>query len=86
VLNKAFDALPAGGQLILITNMLEDDKSGPLEPVCSNLGNVLGPEPWGRINSAAEIRQFLKSAGFVDLIFSDFVPGTYRKVTARKPE
>jgi len=85
VLGKCFQALPPDGRLFLITNMLEDDKSGPLEAVCSNLGNVTGPEPWGRIHTAQELSRFLKDAGFTDLVFSDFVPGTYRRVTARKP-
>ena len=50
----------------------------------SNLGNVFGPKPWGRIHTAAEISGFLTKAGFVDMVFSDFAPGTYRLVTAKK--
>jgi len=85
VLGKCFESLQPGGELILITNMLEDNKSGPFEAVCYNLGNVMGPRPWGRIHTPAELTEFLTKAGFVDLIFSDFAPGTYRRVTARKP-
>ena len=85
VLRKSFQALPPGGELILITNMLEADQSGPVEAVFSNLGNVMGPKPWGRIHTPAELTDFLTKAGFTDLVFSDFVPGTYRRVTAQKP-
>jgi hypothetical protein len=85
VIGKAFQALPPGGELILITNMLEADKSGPFEAVFSNLGNVMGPKPWGRIHTPTELTGFLTNAGFVDLVFNDFVPGTYRMVTAQKP-
>jgi len=84
VLNRTYDALPPGGMLVYITNMLEDDRSGPFEAVCSNLGTVFGTKPWGRIHTAAEISDFLTEAGYVDLVFSDFAPGTYRMVTARK--
>ena len=85
VIRKAYDTLPPGGGLVLIINMLENDKSGPLEAVCSNLGHVFSPKPWGYIHTAAELSHFLTKAGFVDLEFSDFVPGTYRRLIARKP-
>jgi hypothetical protein len=84
VLKRVFEALPPGGLLVYITNMLEDDRSGPFEAVNSNLGNVFGPKPWGRIHTASEISGFLAEAGFADLVFSDFAPGTYRMVTAKK--
>ncbi len=84
VLKRVYDALPAGGLLVYITNMLEDDKSGPFEAVNLNLGNVFGPKPWGRIHTASDISGFLADAGFIDLVFSDFAPGTYRMVTAKK--
>jgi len=86
VLRKAYDTLPPGGGLVLLINMLDDDKSGPLEAVCSNLGHVFSPKPWGRIHTAAGLSQFVTRAGFVDLEFSDFAPGTYRRLIARKPE
>ena len=70
---------------MLIINMLEDDRSGPFEAVLSNLGNVFSRGPWGRIHTAAELAQFMTRVGFVDLAFSDFAPGTYRMLTARKP-
>ena len=85
VLKRAFDHLPPGGGIVLIINMLEDDRSGPLEAVLSNLGHVFSPGRWGRIHNAAELEQFMTRAGFVDMAFSDFAPGTYRKLTARKP-
>lgn len=85
VLRKAFDALPPGGKLFLIINMLDDDGKGPLEAVLSNLGHVFTSGPWGRIHSAGEIARMLSAAGFVDPAFSDFVPGTYRRVVASKP-
>ncbi len=85
VLRKAFNALPRGGKLFLIINMLDDDGKGPLEAVLSNLEHVFTPGAWGRIHRASEIAQMLSAAGFVDATFSDFVPGTYRRVVASKP-
>lgn len=84
VLKKAHATLPNGGLLVYITNMLDDDGSGPFEAVQSNLESVLGPKPWGRIQTASDTASFLREAGFSDLIFSDFAPGTYRMVTAKK--
>ena len=85
VLSRAFAALPPGGKLFLIINMLDDDGKGPLEAVLSNLGHVFTAGPWGGIHSAGEIVRMLSAAGFVDPAFSDFVPGTYRRVIASKP-
>jgi SAM-dependent methyltransferase len=85
VLRKAFDALPPGGKLFLIINMLDDDGKGPLEAVLSNLGHVFNRGTWGRIHSAGVIARMLSAAGFLDAVFSDFVPGTYRRVTVSKP-
>jgi len=86
VLKRAFDHLPPGGGIVLIINMLEDDRSGPLEAVLSNLGHVFSPGKWGRIHTATDLARFMTRAGFIDLTFSDFAPGTYRMLTARKPE
>jgi SAM-dependent methyltransferase len=85
VLRKAFEALPPGGKLFLIINMLDDDGKGPLEAVLSNLGHVFTPGPWGGIHRATDIARMLSAAGFVNPVFSDFVPGTYRRVVASKP-
>jgi cyclopropane fatty-acyl-phospholipid synthase-like methyltransferase len=85
VLRKAFEALAPGGTLFLIINMLDDDGKGPLEAVLSNLAHVFGSGTWGRIHSAGEIAQMLSAAGFTDMKFSDFAPGTYRRVVAKKP-
>ena len=85
VLRKAFDALPRGGKLFLIINMLDDDGKGPIEAVLSNLGHVFSPGTWGRIHKASEIARMLTTAGFVNAVFDDFVPGTYRRVSASKP-
>ena len=85
VLKRVFNHLSPGREIVLIINMLEDDRSGPFEAVLSNLGHVFSPGKWGRIHTAAQLAQFMTRAGFVDLTFSDFAPGTYRKLTARKP-
>jgi cyclopropane fatty-acyl-phospholipid synthase-like methyltransferase len=85
VLKRCFNHLPPGGGIVFITNMLEDDRSGPFEAVLSNLSHVFSPGPWGRIHTAAELAQLMTMTGFVDLVFSDFAPGTYRMLTARKP-
>lgn len=85
VLRKAFETLAPGGTLFLIINMLDENGKGPFEAVLSNLGQVFSSGPWGRIHGSGEIAQMLSGAGFTGLEFSDFAPGTYRRVVAKKP-
>jgi hypothetical protein len=82
---KAFAVLPPGGALLLVINMLDADRHGPLEAVLSNLGQVAVRGVRGRIHTPDELQQLAAGAGFVQAESADFVPGTYRRMVARKP-
>jgi hypothetical protein len=85
VFHKAFAALPPGGVLLLVINMLDSDHHGPLEAVLSNLGQVAGRGVRGRIHTLEELEGLLAETGFEGFEAADFVPGTYRRLVARKP-
>jgi len=85
VFRKAFAALPPGGTLLLVINMLDSDHRGPLEAVLSNLGQVAGRGARGRIHSLEQLEGMLGEAGFERFAAADFVPGTYQRLVARKP-
>lgn len=65
-LTKAHDALAPGGMCLVVDYMLEDDKSGPLDPAFLNLAGVRDGHYVGRVQSGAEFRAFFEEAGFAD--------------------
>ena len=83
LLNKAFDAVEPGGSILVVDYMLNDDKTGPLEPAFYHLIG-LSPMSGGRVNSGAEFCEYLKKAGFVDPEVNDLIPGMLGRVTAKK--
>jgi len=85
LLKKAFDAINPGGGIIVIDYMLNDDKTGPLDPIFHHLTGATPNHP-GRVNSGAEFCEYLGEAGFVDMEVSDFITNVTGRVTAKKPE
>jgi len=86
LLNKAFDALEPGGGIIYIDYILNDDKTGPTDPVFRHLGGALSSSNPSSVYSGAEVCEYLGKAGFVDTEVRDFVPGMLGMVTAKKPK
>ena len=86
LINKAFAAVKPGGGIIILDYMLDDDKTGPMEPAFVHLTGGISQTNPGRVNTGAEFREYLSKAGFADIETSEFVPGHIGKVTARKPE
>jgi len=84
-LRKAFDAVAPGGGIIIIDYMLNADKTGPLDPVFRHLTGASQTNPT-RINSAAEVCEYLRRAGFVDMEVNEFIPAQMGRVTAKKPK
>jgi len=85
LINKAFDVVEPGGAILVVDYMLNDDKTGPLEPAFYHLIG-LSPVSGGRVNSGAEFCEYLRKAGFVDPEVDDFIPGMLGRVTAKKPK
>ena len=64
VLRKTHDALMPGGTCLVMDYMLDDDKSGPLDPAFLNLSGVHLGHYTGRVQSGEEYRSFFEEAGF----------------------
>jgi len=83
VIKKAFQALTPGGGMIVIDYMLNDDRVGPLEPALRHLETMSST---GWVKTAAEISEYMRRAGAVDIVAGEFIPGSMCRVTGRKPE
>lgn len=84
VIQKAYDALPSGGGMILCDYMINAERTGP--PVSAFLSvslNFRGGS--GKVHDAAEFRAYLEAAGFRVENVGEFVPGSLGWATATKP-
>lgn len=84
VVGKAFDALVPGGEMHLVGEALNDERTGPLDPALWGLNEAV----WGSTgvaHSEAECRTFFRNAGFVDVASKEFVPGVLTRIFGRKP-
>jgi acetylserotonin N-methyltransferase len=80
---KSFEALPAGGRILLHEILMDDDGCGPLPAAAFSLLMLMGTK--GRQYSLPELRQVLESAGFVDIEAGATGGGYYSLVSARRP-
>ena len=62
LLARIYEALPAGGMLLIAEKVLHDDKAGPAWSVLQSLGMLLVTE--GRERTLGEYAELLESAGF----------------------
>jgi methylase of polypeptide subunit release factors len=83
ILKKAYDALEPGGEYHVVGETLDNDKRGPLGPALWGLHEALfGSE--GRAHSEEEVKEYLESAGFVNVEVHSFIPGSLSRITGRK--
>lgn len=80
---KSFEALPAGGRILLHEMLIDDDGCGPYPCAAFSLLMLIGTK--GRQYTLPELRGFLEAAGFVDVASSTNGGGYYSLVVARKP-
>jgi 3-hydroxy-5-methyl-1-naphthoate 3-O-methyltransferase len=80
---KSFAALPSGGRIMLHEVLMNDDGTGPLVAAAFSMLMLLGTR--GRQFILSELRDFLESAGFVDVQAQRTGGGYYSLITARKP-
>jgi acetylserotonin N-methyltransferase len=83
LVKKSFDALPAGGRIVLHEMLMDDDGCGPLPAAAFSLLMLLGTR--GRQYSLPELRSFLEPAGFTGIEACSTGGGYYSLVVARKP-
>lgn len=85
VLRRTLDALKPGGEILVIDYMLEDDKTGPLDPAFVNLAGVRKGRYLGRVNTGAEWCDFMAQAGYENPVSRWFTPHQLGLITAQKP-
>ena len=84
VLRRTREALKPGGEILIIDYMLEDDKTGPLDPAFINLAAVRRGRYQGRVNTGAEWCEFLAEAGYAGAASRWFTPHQLGLITAQK--
>ena len=84
VIKKAFDALLPGGEMHLIGEMLDDDRSGPLDAAIWGLLEVMSNST-GLTHSRADCVAYFKEAGFTNIQVNEFVPEILVRVSGIKP-
>jgi hypothetical protein len=79
---RAFEALPSGGRIVLHEMLLAEDGSGPITTASFSMLMLFGTQ--GHQYTFGELRRILTSAGFGD-IDSRETYGYYSVVSGRKP-
>ena len=83
VIAKAHDALLPGGQMHLIGEMTNDQRSGPWGPAYWGLGQAIS-DSLGLAHSEADVLGYVRDAGFQDVALHDFIAGSLGRVTGTK--
>lgn len=84
VVARAFRALEPGGEMHLIGEMLDDDRTGPVDAAMWGMNELICGS-LGRAHTRAECRGYFESAGFVEVEVAEFVPGVLARCTGRRP-
>lgn len=84
VVARTFDVLVPGGQMHLIGETLNNDRSGPISPALWGLAETLSSST-GIAHSEAECIGYFTAAGFIDVTVNPFVEGTLTRITGTRP-
>ncbi len=85
IFTHTFEALEPGGTILIIDFMLQEDKTGPLDPALMNLQMIRNGRYTGRVNTGAEFEKFLTGVGFKDVDYWWLLPHQLGVITAKKP-
>ena len=84
VVQKAFNALASGGEMHLIGEMLDDDRTGPTDAAIWGLLEVMSNST-GLTHTRADCVGYFDKAGFIKIEVNEFVPGILTRVSGFKP-
>ena len=84
VIKKTFDTLLPGGEMHLVGEMLDDDRSGPLDAAVWGLMEVMSNST-GLTHTCADCVSYFEQAGFIDVKIHEFVPDILVRVSGFKP-
>lgn len=83
VIAKAHDALLPGGEMHLIGETTNDERTGPWGPAYWGLGQAVS-NSLGLAHSEADVIGYFERAGFENIAMHDFVPGSLSRITGTK--
>lgn len=83
VVRKAYDALLPGGEMHLIGETTNDERTGPWGPAYWGLGEAIF-DSMGLAHSESDVLGYFKAAGFRDVKCVDFIPGSLSRVVGTK--
>jgi SAM-dependent methyltransferase len=84
-LQYAFKALEPGGSVLIVGYMLNDDRSGPLDPAFYHLHAIRQGHYTGHVPSGPQYVSYLAEAGFEAATYSWFLASRLGQIEARKP-
>lgn len=83
VIKKAYDALLPGGEMHLIGETTNDERTGPWGPAYWGLGQAISNSQ-GLAHSESDVIGYFTAAGFTDVTVEDFIPGALSRIVGRK--
>ncbi len=83
VIKKAYEALLPGGQMHLIGEMTNDERTGPWGPAYWGLGQAVG-DSLGLAHSEADVIGYFRAAGFEDVGVHEFIAGSLSRIAGAK--
>jgi SAM-dependent methyltransferase len=85
VIKKTHDALLPGGEMHLIGETTNDDRTGPWGPAYWGLGQAIG-DSLGLAHSEADVIGYFQAAGFADVGVHEFIAGSLSRIAGTKPK
>ncbi|MBM3650800.1 MAG: methyltransferase domain-containing protein [Alphaproteobacteria bacterium] len=83
VIEKTHDALLPGGEMHLIGEMTDNQRTGPWGPAYWGLGQAVS-DSLGLAHSEADVVGYFEAAGFRDVRLHDFIAGSLSRVVGTK--
>lgn len=84
-LGYTYDALPSGGTILIVGYMLNEDRSGPIDPVFYHVQAIREGHFTGHVPSGPQYVAYLERAGFKDAAYDWLLPNRLGQIAARKP-
>ena len=85
-LRRAYNALLPGGSILIVGYMLNDDRSGPVDPAFYHLQAIREGHYTGHVPSGPEYVSYLRKAGFVDAKYDWLLANRLGQIEAHKPK
>lgn len=83
VIAKAHDSLLPGGEMHLIGEITNDERTGPWGPAFWGLGQAVA-DSLGLAHSEADVTGYFRAAGFKNVAVHEFIAGSLSRVTGTK--